>query len=133
MVFTIGKRRRGRFVSCWTALFVDRVRAERDAIENRINIFFSVGERQGCGGVVNLTETSQVQLRAPDAAVSPGDGGGELDCQWTVLSPPGKVIRLQFTQLDMTDSGCNDDFIEVKFLIFKKLEKKKERKKCFPI
>ena len=53
------------------------------------------GERQGCGGVVNLTEVIQQQLRAPDAALNPTNGRieGELDCQWTVLTRPGKVIR----------------------------------------
>lgn len=65
--------------------------------------------------MINLTETSPRQLRAPDAAVSPrANDGGELDCQWVVLAPPGKVVRLDFTQVDMMDSNCNEDFIEVR-------------------
>jgi hypothetical protein len=73
------------------------------------------GERQGCGGLVNLTSNAQQQLRAPDAAVLPRNGhiDGELDCQWTVIAPPGKVIRLQLTQIDMTESGCSGDYLEV--------------------
>lgn len=75
----------------------------------------SAGERQGCGGLVNLTANPQQQLRAPDAAVLPRNGhiDGELDCQWTVIAPPGKVIRLQLTQIDMTDAGCSEDYLEV--------------------
>lgn len=75
-----------------------------------------LGERQGCGGLVNLTESVQQQLRAPNAAVTPRNGqiDGELNCQWTVLAPPGKVIRLQLTQIDMaTDSSCSEDYLEV--------------------
>lgn len=71
--------------------------------------------------MINLTQTVQYQLRAPDAAVTPDSNGrieGDLDCQWQVLSPPGKVIRLQFTQIDMTDSGCTEDYIEVRVLTF---------------
>ena len=81
---------------------------------------FTAGERQGCGGIVNLTETSQVQLRAPDVAVNPRNDRieGELDCQWTVLTLPGKVIRFQLTQIDMaatTASGnCDDDYLELR-------------------
>jgi len=83
-------------------------------------IRFTPGEQQGCGGVVNLTSVSQQQLRAPDAALNPVNGRieGDLDCQWTVLTRPGKVIRLQFTQIDMeapsTDGSCSGDFIEVR-------------------
>lgn len=79
------------------------------------SVRFTAGERQGCGGLVNLTDNPQQQLRAPDAATTPRNGqiSGELDCQWTVLAPPGKVIRLQFTQIDMMDSGCSEDYIEV--------------------
>ena len=78
---------------------------------------FTSGPSQGCGGLLNLTASSSgasVQLRAPDAALSPGANGGELDCQWIVLAPPTRVVRLQFTQMDMTDSGCSEDFIEVR-------------------
>ena len=81
---------------------------------------FTAGERQGCGGIVNLTETSQVQLRAPDVAVNPRNDRieGELDCQWTVLTLPGKVIRFQLTQIDMaatTASGnCDGDYLELR-------------------
>ena len=76
---------------------------------------FTSGPNQGCGGLLNLTTGSgNVQLRAPDAALSPVSNGGELDCQWTVLAPPTKVVRLQFTQLEMSDSGCSEDFIEAR-------------------
>lgn len=79
------------------------------------SVRFTPGERQGCGGLVNLTRTAQQQLRAPDAAVTPRNGrfDGELDCQWTVTAPPGQVIRLQLTQVDMQDGGCREDYLEV--------------------
>lgn len=64
-----------------------------------------------------MTETvQQRQLRAPSAAVTPRNGQieGELDCRWTVLAPPGKVIRLQLTQIDMSiDADCSEDYLEV--------------------
>ncbi|XP_046451773.1 cubilin-like isoform X2 [Daphnia pulex] len=80
------------------------------------SVRFTSGERQGCGGLVNLTANPQQQLRAPDAAVLPRNGhiDGELDCQWTVIAPPGKVIRLQLTQIDMTDAGCSEDYLEAR-------------------
>ena len=56
----------------------------------------------------------RVQLRTPDAVLSPGANGGELDCQWIIRAPPTRVVRLQFTQMDITDSGCSEDFIEVR-------------------
>ena len=49
-------------------------------------------------------------------AVTPRSGrfDGELDCQWSVIAPPGQVIRLQLTQIDMQDgAGCGDDYLEV--------------------
>lgn len=75
----------------------------------------SKGERQGCGGLVNLTQNAQQQIRAPEVAVTPRNGqmDGELDCRWIVIAPPGKVIRLQLTQIDMMDGGCSEDYVEV--------------------
>lgn len=83
-----------------------------------VNIIYSIfncfsGESQGCGGVVNLTVNAQHELRAPSVAVNPIRDQGELDCQWTAIATPGKVIRFQLSQIDMTPENCNDDYIEV--------------------
>ena len=81
---------------------------------------FTSGADQGCGGVINLTATTQQQLRAPDAAVNLRDGRieGELDCQWLVVAQPAKVIRLQLTQIDMepapASGQCRYDYLEVR-------------------
>ena len=72
---------------------------------------FTYGERAGCGGLVRLGETgSSTITRCTQSRHnhfsrlfsldSDGDGRYEADlnCQWAVLAPPDRVVRLRFTR-----------------------------------
>ena len=72
---------------------------------------------QGCGGLVNLTEGRRT-ITSLDLN---GDGNyePELNCQWTLAAPPGKVVKLRFTQfqLEMRQNDTHQecwDYVEIR-------------------
>ena len=72
---------------------------------------------QGCGGLVNLTEGRRT-ITSLDLN---GDGNyePELNCQWTLAAPPGKVVKLRFTQfqLEMRQNDTHQecwDYLEIR-------------------
>ena len=60
---------------------------------------FTYGPDQGCGGLVNLTEGRRT-ITSLDLD-NDGNYEPELNCQWTVVAPAGKVVKLRVTQFDL--------------------------------
>ena len=78
---------------------------------------WTYGSRQGCGGIVNVTEGSQT-IRSLDTD-SDGQYEPQLNCQWTVVAPAGKVVRLRFAQfrLELRQNDTHRecwDYLEVR-------------------
>lgn len=78
----------------------------------------SVGEKNNCGGVLQLGDlTTPYLLKAPDVD---GDGNYEplLSCDWLVLAPESHQIRVTFDRMDIHscstgNSLCDCDYLEV--------------------
>ena len=60
---------------------------------------FTYGASRGCGGLVNLTGSSQT-VTSLDAD-SDGSYEPDLNCHWTVVGPPDKIIKMRFTSFDL--------------------------------
>jgi cubilin len=83
----------------------------------RAVVRWTYGPQQGCGGLFNLTDGSKT-ITSLDVD---GDGSyePELNCQWTVVAPPGKVVKLRFTrfQLEMRQNDTHRecwDYVEIR-------------------
>ena len=78
---------------------------------------FTYGPEQGCGGLVNLTEGRRT-ITSLDLD-NDGNYDPELNCQWTVAAPAGKVVKLRFTQfqLEMRQNDTHQecwDYLEIR-------------------
>ena len=60
---------------------------------------FTYGASRGCGGLVNITESSQTITSLDDN--NDGNYEPDLNCHWTVVGPPDKVIKMRFTSFDL--------------------------------
>ena len=60
---------------------------------------FTYGSSRGCGGLINITESSK-SISSLDVD---GDGQYEpdLNCHWTVVGPSDKVVKMRFTSFDL--------------------------------
>ena len=60
---------------------------------------FTYGSSRGCGGLINITESSK-SISSLDVD---GDGQYEpdLNCHWTVVGPADKVVKMRFTSFDL--------------------------------
>jgi len=72
------------------------------------------GPAHGCGGLVNLTESSNTaSISSPDVTNN-GQYEPDLDCTWTIISAGNYIINVQFNsfELDNQTGQCND-YVEV--------------------
>ena len=72
------------------------------------------GPMHGCGGVLNLTETSTMILSSPDIN-NDGTYMSDLDCVWTAIASDNSIIQLQFNSFELDDQNSTcADFVEVR-------------------
>ena len=60
---------------------------------------FTYGSGAGCGGLINITDTSKT-ISSLDVN-SDGLYEPDLNCHWTVVGPADKVVKMRFTSFDL--------------------------------
>ena len=60
---------------------------------------FTYGSGAGCGGLVNITETSKT-ISSLDVN-NDGVYEPDLNCHWTVVGPTDKVVKMRFTSFNL--------------------------------
>lgn len=78
-----------------------------------------LGPKSGCGGMINLTDTGSTRLTSPGGTgvSSPTGGYGRmLNCEWYILAPREKTIKLNITKFVLENrnrAGKCFDYLEV--------------------
>ncbi|KAI8440547.1 hypothetical protein MSG28_001789 [Choristoneura fumiferana] len=90
----------------------------------KIGIFFSYAESVGCGGHLNLVETSSSILTSPLIGNNTVYENF-LDCYWTLHAPNDKVIKIEFLNFHVSSctnvtnqtaigyNKCDCDYVEI--------------------
>ncbi|XP_026480044.1 cubilin homolog [Ctenocephalides felis] len=88
------------------------------------HVLFVAGESQGCGGLLNITDTNQQFMLNPGTLMNSEGYLNNLDCHWSLNTTLGKNIKLEFQDFHLApcvnhtnkdaEYKCNCDYLEVR-------------------